>query len=148
MRKLIHERSRVFAVWDADVFTETIPKNERIKKLYEQNRDDIYDLGCTPEVWMVEQLECLQEKIVLKLKNRFHYEVSSIIKSDEYNACKSTKPRKLAKQKMDVIVKQFSLASGDSSELVLDALAQIILDETYSENKIKSIVAPMLSEVK
>ena len=61
--------------------------------------------------------------------------------------CNSTKPRKLAKQKMDVIVNKFAAASGDSSEVVLDILAQIIIDKTYSEGQIRSIVAPMLSKV-
>lgn len=143
----LHGRSKVFAVWDADVFTETIPSNERIATFYNDNREDIYNLGCTPEVWMVEQLESLQSEIVAELRERFHYEVSSILSSTEYMACNSTKPRKLAKQKMDVIVNKFAAASGDSSEVVLDILAQIIIDKTYSESQIRSIVAPMLSKV-
>jgi hypothetical protein len=48
---------------------------------------------------------------------------------------------------MDVIVNKFAAASGDSSEVVLDILAQIIIDKTYSEGQIRSIVAPMLSKV-
>lgn len=62
-------------------------------------------------------------------------------------ACNSTKPRKLAKQKMDVIVEKFASASGDSKEIVLDVLAQIIIDNTYTEGEIRRIIAPMLSQV-
>lgn len=143
----LHGRSKVFAVWDADVFTDTIPNNSRIEDFYNRNRADIYNLGCTPEVWMVEQLESLQPEIVSKLRERFHYEVSSILTSSEYMACNSTKPRKLAKQKMDVIVEKFASASGDSKEIVLDVLAQIIIDNTYTEGEIRRIIAPMLSQV-
>ena len=143
----LHGRSKVFAVWDADVFTETIPTNDRIEKLYNQNSADIYNLGCTPEVWMVDQLESLEPEIVLELRDRFHYEVYSILASSEYRACNSANPRKLAKKKMDVIVDKFASASGESKEIILDVLAQIIIDKTYTLGQIQQIVAPMLAQV-
>jgi len=143
----LHGRSKVFAVWDADVFTDTIPSNERIARLYNENRETIYNLGCTPEVWMVEQLESLNPEIVSALREQFHYEVSSILNSTEYLFCSSSNQRKLAKKKRDVIVSKFASASGDSLELVLDALAQIIIDKTYTDGRIRELVAPMLAKV-
>ncbi|TQI66817.1 AAA family ATPase [Clostridium sp. KNHs216] len=140
--------SYVCAVWDADVFLETIPRSERIRSLYEANRAMIFDLGCTPEVWMIEKLESMNEEIINALRERFHYEVDTVIHSDEYVSCNSSKPRKLAKQKMDVVITQFSASSGDSTEIVLDAFAQTIIDKAYTTQRIRSIVAPMLANLR
>ena len=146
-KRQLHGRSKVFAVWDQDVFTDTIPKNKRIENLYNQNKTTIYGLGCTPEIWMVQQLERLQNDIVFAIKEDFNCDVGSILRLPDYMACKSTNPRKLAKQKMDIIIKELSDKSGDQKELVIDKLAQIIIDKTYTESQIKEVIAPMLAQV-
>jgi len=140
-------RSYVCAVWDEDVFLETLPSNSRINDFYQENREMIFNLGCTPEVWMIEKLESLDEEIVRALRERFCYEVDTVIHSEEYVACVSPKPRKLAKAKMDVVISKFASACGDSEEIVLDAFAQIIIDKAYDIGKIRNIVAPMLARV-
>lgn len=144
-RRQLLGRSYVCAVWDADVFTETIPNTERIRNLYEDNRNFIFNLGCTPEVWMVEKLESLDPEIVNPLRDRFHCEVTTIIHSAQYTACNSTKPRKLAKQKMDVVIEQFAAACGDSEEIVRDAFADILIEKAYDIGMIRHIVSPMLA---
>ena len=48
--------------------------------------------------------------------------------------------------KIDVVVDFLSTSCGDSKEIVLDTLAQIIIDKCYTTNDIKRIVAPMLSK--
>lgn len=141
-------RSFVCAVWDNDVFTETIPNTERIRILYESNRDIIFDLGCTPEVWMIDKIENQNENVVNALRERFHYEVSTIIHSQEYIRCNSPKPRKLAKQKMDVVVEQFSRACGDSPEIVRDAFADILIENAYNIGAIRRIISPMLARIR
>ena len=109
-------RSYVCAVWDTDVFSEIIPQNEKIRNWYEANRSMIFDLGCTPEVWMIEQLENMDGEIVNSLRTRFHCEVDTVIHSIEYVSSNATKPRKLAKQKMDIVIAQFSASSGDCAD--------------------------------
>ncbi|MDD7636450.1 MAG: hypothetical protein PUJ55_05875, partial [Clostridiales bacterium] len=99
------------------------------------------------EVWMIEKLESFDEEIVHALRERFLYEVSSVIYSDEYRNCNSSKPRKLAKQKMDVVISKFAAACGDSKEIVLDAFAQIIIDKAYTIGSIRNIVGPMLAKI-
>ena len=140
-------RSFVCAVWDADVFEETIPSTQRIRDLYEANRNIIFNLGCTPEVWMIEKIESMAPEVVNSLRDRFHYEVGTIVSSDEYRQCNSPKPRKLAKQKMDVVVEQFSAACGDSQEVVREAFADILIDNAYNIGAIRSVVAPMLARI-
>lgn len=97
---------------------------------------------------MVEKLESNNERIVDSLRERFHYEAETVKHSEEYLSCNSTKPRKLAKQKMDVILKKYSESSGDCSEIVLDAFAQIIIDNVFSEGQIRQIIAPMLDSLR
>ncbi len=138
-------QSYVCAVWDADVFTDVLPQIDRIRTLYDSNSEMIFNLGCTPEVWMIEKLESLDEEVVDALRERFRIEVDTVIHSADYLACNSPKPRKRAKAKMDVVVSLLSSACGDTPEIVLDALAQIIIDRTYSVAQIKSVIAPMLA---
>lgn len=140
-------RSYVCAVWDADVFTETIPSNERIRDFYLNNQNIIFNLGCTPEVWMIEKLESLDNEIVTALRDRFRIEASTVIHSSQYTACNSTKPRKLAKQKMDVVIAQFAAACGDSEEIVLDVFADILIHKAYDLREIRQTVSPMLARI-
>lgn len=144
-RTQLFNNTHVFSVWDDDVFSETIPRDNEIREFYEQNRGIIYTLGCTPELWMIEQLESGDEAIITTIRNRFHIDVVSIITSTEYLNCRNTKPRKLAKEKMDVVIQKLSEFCGDSKEIVLDAFAQIIIDATYDDGQIRRIAAPMLS---
>lgn len=138
-------RSYVCAVWDEDVFSDVLPQNDRIRSLYNDHHEMIFNLGCTPEVWMIQKLESMDEGIVMALRERFQIEVDTVINSAEYLACNSPKPRKLAKAKMDVVIALLSSASGDNPEIVLDAFAQIIIDQAYDVPQIKSIIAPMLA---
>ncbi len=138
-------RSYVCAVWDADVFTDVLPHSDTIHSLYKAHHEMIFNLGCTPEVWMIEKLESMDAGIVTALRERFKIEIDTVINSTEYLTCNSPKPRKLAKAKMDVVISYLSSSSGDNPEIVLDALAQIIIDQVYNVSQIKSIIAPMLT---
>lgn len=135
----------VCAVWDADVFTETIPNDEKLSDFYNKNRKLIYNLGCTPEVWITEILEGKNYNIERRIKEEFHSELSTIITSEKYCSCNSTKPRMLAKQKMKVFLDSFAGACGESKDVVLNKLVDILISETYTTGQIKSIVAPMLT---
>lgn len=138
-------RSVVCAVWDADVFTETIPNDEEIARLYNENRRFIFNLGCTPEVWMIEKLERMDVNIVNRIRTKFHTEPSIIVNSNEYRSCNSPKPRKRAKQKMDVVLEKLSVACGEPKEVVLNEFADILVSNAYTVGQIKAIVAPMLA---
>lgn len=138
-------KSFVCAVWDEDVFTETIPSEPQIEQLYEDNKSIIFHLGCTPEVWMIEALEQNNPAVGRMFRERFLCEIESVTHSRKYLSCTSSNPRKLAKKKMDVVVNFLSASCGDCKEIVLDALAQIVIDNCYEISDIKRIVAPMLS---
>ena len=94
---------------------------------------------------MIEALEQNNPEISRVFRERFRCEVESVLHSEEYLKCNSAKPRKLAKQKMDAVVSFLTASCGDPNEIVLDALAQIIIDNCYTINDIKRIVAPILS---
>lgn len=138
-------RSVVCAVWDADVFTETIPNDEEIARFYNENRRFIFNLGCTPEVWMIEKLERMDVNIVNRIRTKFHTEPSIIVNSNEYRSCNSPKPRKRAKQKIDVVLEKLSVACGEPKEVVLNEFADILVSNAYTVGQIKAIVAPMLA---
>lgn len=53
--------------------------------------------------------------------------------------------KKTCQSKMDVVIALLSSAIGDNPEIVLDAFAQIIIDQAYDVPQIKSIIAPMLA---
>ena len=74
-RRQLFGRSYVCAVWDADV----LPQNDMIRSLYNDHHEMIFDLGCTPEVWMIEKLESMDEGIVTALRERFQIEVDTVI---------------------------------------------------------------------
>lgn len=93
---------------------------------------------------MIDKIESLNDEVVNALRERFHYEVSTIIHSQEYVGCNSPKPRKLAKQKMDVVVEQFSRACGDSQEIVRDAFADILIENAYDIGSIRRIIRAYL----
>lgn len=144
----LFNRSKVFAVWDEDVFTETIPSNQEVQKLHADNQDVIFRLGCTPELWMIKALESENEDIIRAIRDTFRIEVRNILRSNDYTKCNNSNPRKLAKAKMDVLIDMIMETSGDGIEMVLNNLADIVIDSEYDIGKIKSIVMPMLSRVR
>ena len=147
-KDMLFRRSKVFAVWDGDVFSETIPSDSDIKKLHDDNEDVIFNLGCTPELWMIDALESENENIAKAIRERFHIEVRNILTDEGYLKCNSTKPRKLAKDKMDVVIDLINRYSGLEREMVLNHFADIVIDSIYDDGKIKNIVMPMLSKVR
>ena len=53
--------------------------------------------------------------------------------------------KKTCQSKKDVVIALLSSVIGDNPEIVLDAFAQIIIDQAYDVPQIKSIIAPMLA---
>lgn len=140
-------RSKVFAVLDADAFDEGLSSNENFNRLYQEHHSMIMNLYCTPEVWMVEKIENMSNDVVYDIINEFNCEVSQLINSSEYRECNSTNIRKLAKQKMKVVINQLSLISGESKDIVLDKLVQILIDREYTDAKIQQTTSPMLNSI-
>ena len=147
-KDMLFNRSRVFAVWDADVFTETMVSNPDIKKLHDDNQNIIFNLGCTPELWMIDSLESGSSDLNKIIRDTFYIEVRSILNSEEYKNCNSSKPRKLAKARIDVVVDKLTGSSGCSKDIVLDRLTDMLIDKVYDEGTIKRIVMPILKRVR
>ncbi len=95
---------------------------------------------------MIETLEQNDPEISRAFRENFRCEIDSVIHSQEYLKCDSKKQRRLAKQKMDVVVDFLSDSCGDSKEIVLDTLAQIVIEKCYTIDNIRRLVAPMLSK--
>lgn len=102
-RHQLFDRSKVYALLDDDVFTESIHNNTKFAQLYEQNRDFIYSLKYTPESWLIEHLENLDANLASCIRSNYHCEINTIITDRRYTTCNSQSPRKLCKQKMDVV---------------------------------------------
>jgi hypothetical protein len=124
-----------------------MPMNNEIKNLHENNKDVIFDLGCTPELWMINKLESGNEEIDDSIRNVFHIEVSSLLESREYRKCEADNPRRLAKKKMDVVIQKIASASGENEIIVLDKVTDILLEKGFTEGEIKGRVMPMLSKI-
>ena len=147
-RKQLLGQSKVYAVLDDDVFTESIRSNRSFAELYENNKDFIFSLKCTPESWFIEQLEKEDNALADIIRDKFHCEIEYIVKDQRYKNCKSEKPRKLAKQKMDCILEILEECSGDNKNVILDIFVQSLMDCMLNDGIIKSIIAPMIKSYK
>ena len=142
--------AKVFALLDDDVFTEAVflDNTGEVKELCEKNKDIIYSLGVTPETWIVDSIELKNPVIVKSIKEIFSSDIHSILSSDEYVKCVGENKRKIAKTKLDKLVNYFVSVSGLSEDLVLDKLLDILINNSLSESKIKSLIMPVLSKIR
>lgn len=143
-RHQLFARSKVYALLDDDVFTDAINENIKFAQLYEANRDLIYSLKCTPESWLIEKLENRETNLASCIRSNYHCEITTIINDARYVACNSPKPRKLCKQKMDVVLKVLEERCGDSQESILNSFVNLLIAEEMSDGMIQSILAPLL----
>lgn len=120
-RHQLFERSKVYALLDDDVFTEAIHNNEKFAQLYEQNRDFIFSLKCTPESWLIEHLENQDANLASCIRSNYHCEIHTILTDARYTTCNAQSPRKLCKQKMDVVLKILEERCGDSQVSILNS---------------------------
>lgn len=137
---------KAFAVLDADAFVEG-QQNQTFWALYQNNQSLIKSLGCTPEMWIVEQIESDDAVIDTLLRDVFRVERSQIIENAEYQACTSNNPRKLAKKKLDKVVNAIAQHTGDNEEIVTDQFASKLID-TLSDGRVREIIGPMLNSAR
>ena len=139
--------AKVFAVWDDDVFSESIPNNIKLDKYYEQNREFIYNLGYTPELWLIEKIETANDVLKKAFCDAFHIDIITILKSEKYLKCNSKKPRKLAKDKMSVILELLVNHTADCEEVVLNNLLSLVFELCINESEVKKRIMPMLGRI-
>lgn len=147
-RKQLFNNSKVVVVWDQDVFDEPLQDDTQVKlkEKYKNNKNIIYSLNCTPEVWIIDELEKRDDIICQWIRETFNIEVNEILSSDEYRKCNSTKPRVLAKQKFEVVKKYLSEASGDSADVIINEIIDLFVSQPNNIGNIKRNIAPMLQE--
>lgn len=143
-RYQLFERSRVYALLDDDVFTEAIHKNQKFAQLYEQNSNFIYSLKCTPESWLIEHLENQDANLISCIRSNYHCEVSTILTDGRYTACNAQSPRKLCKQKMDVVLKILGERCGNSQESILNSFVNLLIEQEMDIGTIQSVLIPLL----
>lgn len=144
--KQLFDKTNVCAFVDTDAFFD-LDTNPSFKELYESNKDLIHDLTITPELKFVEVLTCNQDTINRQIKEKFHCDIKTIVKSKEYCDCKGENERRVAKDKFDIIVKQCCKSSGNCESLVVDALISIVVGN-YSDCEIKRILGPVFNRTK
>lgn len=127
-RRQVFSQSKVFAIVDQDAF-EDLAHKPKFRQLYEANQNIIYGMGYTPEVYLIEQFESSNHALKEKIRRRFHIECAQIIACDEYQACNAQNPRKLAKDRYDIVIKHLCEASGDSIDIVNDELICLIIEQ-------------------
>ena len=145
-RKQLLERSNVFAVLDDDVFTEAIKTNQKFATLYSECKDYTFSLKCTPESWLIERLEAKDTTLAQRIRDTYHCEIDTILINTEYLECKSQKPRKLAKQKVDCVLKILADRCGDSKDIILKTFVDLLIECEMNDGKIRSIIAPILKK--
>lgn len=143
-RHQLFERSKVYALLDDDVFTEAIHNNQKFAQLYEQNRDLIFSLKCTPESWLIEHFENREANLTSCIRNNYHCEINTILTDNRYTSCNAQSPRKLCKQKMDVVLKILEERCGDSQESILNSFVDLLIEQEMDNGTIQSVLAPLL----
>lgn len=56
-----------------------IHNNQKFAQLYEQNRDLIFSLKCTPESWLIEHLENQDANLTSCIRYNYHCEINTIL---------------------------------------------------------------------
>lgn len=142
-RKQVFSQSKVFAIVDQDAFDE-IDKNPKFEKLYKDNSDIIRGMGLIPEVYLIEQIENAKRSLKENIRKDFHAECTKIINSKEYKTCSSTNPRKLAKERYDVVLKCLQEDSGNTIDIVNDRLIYLIVEQ-MQKGEIKRLWGPIIN---
>ena len=138
----LFDGSTVYAVLDEDAFVEG-QNNTTFWSLYQSNRDTIKNLYCTPELWIIQQLESENARIHSLLREEFRCECRTILRDTEYQACTGVNPRKLAKKRFDIVVAILKSRSGMQENLIIDKLVELLIDN-LDDGKIRRVIAPLL----
>lgn len=134
--------SKVRAVVDQDAFEE-LDKKPKFNELYKFHKDIIKSLSFTPEMWLIEKIENVDEELKSKIRNEYRIEMKTIVDSGEYKKCNATQPRQLAKAKYNVVLDILSDVACRSREKVDSELIKIIID-SLSNGEIISAISPLL----
>ena len=144
----LQNKTQVCAFWDHDVFAENLNDPEYYQgtiDLYSANKDSIFDLQVTPEVWIIEALA--EESVKNTIRDMFGCDVAEIQRSDDYMQCNSPKTRYLAKTRVDVVVRKLRQTVGnrDSEELVRNKLIEVLTKEAFPISAIKQTIVQVFA---
>lgn len=135
----------VRAALDADAFSkENLKRDSKFKVLYEKNKSKIYNLGWTPEVLFIQQLETNMVKFTNDIKEKFSSDLPHILNSMDYMNLGEGNPRQLAKDKFKCIVEYLEKHSGLKKDRIQDTLIRLIVN-SINEKEIKKNIAPILA---
>lgn len=138
----IFARSKVYAIVDADAF-DNIETKPKFYDLYQHNSNLIFNLGITPEVFLIEQLERASHSVKRDFQVKFHVDIGQILRSPEYTACNAHQPRKLAKDRFSVVLQAVVVASGQNEALSLDALIGFLIN-SMPDGQIRQVLGPIV----
>lgn len=141
-RNQVFARANVFAIVDEDAF-EDMDNKPKFRQLYAAHRDLIFGMSFTPEVFLVDRFENADNTLKNKIRRRFHAECFQIVGCADYQACNAQNPRKLAKDRYDIILDRLCASSGDPLEIVNDSLIYIIVEQ-MQQGEIKRIWGPII----
>lgn len=136
--------SKVFAVVDHDAF-EGSDNNPKFKKLYDENKKIIKDLGFTPEVYFISALESADEVLNRNFLNMFNIEIKEILQSEEYKKCNSTKIRQRAKDQFEKVIKAICLSAGLQEQVAIDFTIKMLI-ENMPLGEVKKTMGPLFQK--
>ncbi|MCD7825536.1 MAG: AAA family ATPase [Clostridiaceae bacterium] len=143
----ILRQSKVVALLDEDAKTEGLAEpggNANFKELYETQRRGsryLFFLPCTPEVWFITCFENASDDLKDIIRSTYHCEVATILQSNTYLTCASSKPRKLAKAKFDAVIEMLTASSGENENVVTKDIINILVEKCMSRGEVMSTVA-------
>ena len=141
-RDQVFAQANVFAIVDEDAF-EDMDNKPKFRQLYAAHRDLIFGMSFTPEVFLVDRFENADNTLKNKIRRRFHAECFQIVGCADYQACNAQNPRKLAKDRYDIILDRLCASSGDPLEIVNDSLIRIIVEQ-MQQGEIRRIWGPII----
>lgn len=63
------------------------------------------------------------------IRYNYHCEINTILTDNKYTACNAQSPRKLCKQKMDIVLKILEERCGDSQESILNSFVDLLIEQ-------------------
>lgn len=139
-RRQLHSQSKVYAILDEDAFTIPDTQNPEFVRLRSKNRDLIYSLRCTPELWIIDKFEKRNLAVQKAIRAKFGCEYQNLINAPKYQACNSPSPRRLAKYKTNVLIDLLKEYSGETEDNIFARLASILIEQHLPNEEIDNFM--------
>lgn len=132
-------------VYDFDKEVKDAKRRQNHAVFMNKHESVLVDLGCTPEVALIEQLEKNDPNLVKSIDSEYCCDIREFVSSKSYSEGNGNTPRKIAKNKFDKIVNY--LLNKDyrpGKHVIIQHLVQLCVPMIYSEKATKELVGKLL----